>query len=51
MHDETNICINREADQSVGCLIPADGEASVREVSHPGPGYSGVVLSLSNHQN
>lgn len=49
MHDETNI--KREADQSVGCLIPANGGASVQGVSHPGPGCSGVVLSHPSHQN
>lgn len=51
MHDETNTCVKREADPSVGCLSPANGGASVQEVSHPGPGYSRVVLSRLNHQN
>lgn len=51
MHDETNIYVKREADPSVGCLSPANGGASVQEVSHPGPRYSRVVLSRPNHQN
>lgn len=51
MQDETNIGVRREADPSVGCLSPANGGASVQEVSHPGPGYSKVVLSRPYHQN
>lgn len=48
MQDETNIGVRREADPSVGCLSPANGGASVQEVSYPGPGYSKVVLSVSS---